>query len=168
MVLKAGLIVAIFMHMAWERESWKLLAAANLVATRSHSPSRHAPEKVAASSTAPTTNVRAHRDHWARRRLVRLHTARLARIACPCLFDGRRATRLRRFRWLRRPSPIAQSHVPARGRWRRIQSPHRHRIRTGLFEPKSPLRGNGIFRAETKRSKRPWRFKDAGAETKSR
>ena len=37
-----------------------------------------------------------------------------------------------------------------------------------LFEPKSPLRGNGIFRAETKRPKRPWRFKDAGAETKSR
>ena len=36
----------------------------------------------------------------------------------------------------------------------------------GLFEPKSPLRGNGIFRAETKRPKRPWRFKDAGAETK--
>jgi NAD(P)-dependent dehydrogenase (short-subunit alcohol dehydrogenase family) len=27
------------------------------------------------------------------------------------------------------------------------------------------LRGNGIFRAETKRPKRPWRFKDAGAET---
>jgi hypothetical protein len=40
--------------------------------------------------------------------------------------------------------------------------PHRHRIRTGLFEPKSPLRGNGIFRAETNRPKRPWRFKDAG------
>jgi hypothetical protein len=31
---------------------------------------------------------------------------------------------------------------------------HRHRIRTGLFEPKSLLPGNGIFRAETKRSKR--------------
>ena len=30
----------------------------------------------------------------------------------------------------------------------------RHRIRTGLFEPKSLLPGNGIFRAETKRSKR--------------
>ena len=41
-------------------------------------------------------------------------------------------------------------------------------VRTGLFEPKSPLRGNGIFRAETKRPKRPWRLKDAGAETKSR
>ena len=50
----------------------------------------------------------------------------------------------------------------------RRSCPHRHRIRTGLFEPKSPLRGNGIFRAETKRPKRPWRFKDAGAETKSR
>jgi hypothetical protein len=32
----------------------------------------------------------------------------------------------------------------------------------------SPLRGNGIFRAEIKRPKRPWRFKDVGAETKSR
>ena len=31
-----------------------------------------------------------------------------------------------------------------------------------------PLLGNGISRAETKRPKRPWRFKDAGAETKSR
>ena len=50
----------------------------------------------------------------------------------------------------------------------RRSCPHRHRIRTGLFEPKSPLRGNGIFRAETKRPKRPWRFKDAGPETKSR
>jgi hypothetical protein len=30
------------------------------------------------------------------------------------------------------------------------------------------LRGNGIFRAETKRPKWPWRFKDDGAETKSR
>ena len=50
--------------------------------------------------------------------------------------------------------------------WAR-ELPHRPRIRTGLFEPKSPLRGNGIFRAETKRPKRPWRFKDAGAETKS-
>jgi hypothetical protein len=50
----------------------------------------------------------------------------------------------------------------------RRSCPHRHRIRTGLFEPKSPLRGNGIFRAETNRPKRPWRFKDAGAETKSR
>jgi hypothetical protein len=47
----------------------------------------------------------------------------------------------------------------------RRSCPHRHRIRTGLFEPKSPLRGNGIFRAETKRPKRPWRFKNAGAET---
>ena len=27
----------------------------------------------------------------------------------------------------------------------RRSCPHRHRIRTGLFEPKSPLRGNGIF-----------------------
>src|SRR5580700_6799214 len=50
----------------------------------------------------------------------------------------------------------------------RRSCPHRHRIRTGLFEPKSPLLGNGISRAETKRPKRPWRFKDAGAETKSR
>ena len=51
--------------------------------------------------------------------------------------------------------------------WRR-SCPHRHRIRTGLFEPKSPLRKNRIFRAETKRPKRLWKFKDAGAETKSR
>ena len=56
----------------------------------------------------------------------------------------------------------------ARQRRGRRSCPHQHRIRTGLFEPKSPLRGNGIFRAETKRPKRPWRFKDAGAETKSR
>ena len=32
----------------------------------------------------------------------------------------------------------------------RRSCPHRHRIRTGLFEPKSPLLGNGISRAETK------------------
>ena len=42
----------IFMHMAWEGESWKLLAAANLVATRSHSPSRHAPEFVTSISSS--------------------------------------------------------------------------------------------------------------------
>ena len=36
------------------------------------------------------------------------------------------------------------------------------------FEPKSPLPENGIFRAETKRPKRLPRFRDAGAETKSR
>jgi hypothetical protein len=36
------------------------------------------------------------------------------------------------------------------------------------FEPKSPLPGNGIFRAETKRPKRLPRFRDAGAETNSR
>ena len=35
-------------------------------------------------------------------------------------------------------------------------------------EPKSPLPGNGIFRAETKRPKQPRRFKDAVAGTKSR
>ena len=34
-----------------------------------------------------------------------------------------------------------------------LSCPHRHRIRTGLFEPESPLRGNGIFTAETKRPK---------------
>src|SRR6202045_881097 len=37
---------------------------------------------------------------------------------------------------------------------------------TARAEPKAPLRGNGIFRSETKRPKRPWRFKDAGGETK--
>ena len=37
----------------------------------------------------------------------------------------------------------------------RRSCPHRHRIRTGLFETKSPLRGNGIFRAETKEALRP-------------
>jgi hypothetical protein len=35
-----------------------------------------------------------------------------------------------------------------------------------LIEPKSPLPGNGIFRAETKRPKRLPRFRDAGAETR--
>ena len=48
----------------------------------------------------------------------------------------------------------------------RRSCPHRHRIRTGLFEPKSPLRGNGIFRAETKRPKRLRRFENAATETK--
>ncbi len=38
----------------------------------------------------------------------------------------------------------------------------------GLFEPKSPLPGNRIFGAETKRPKRLERFRDAVAETKSR
>ena len=37
-----------------------------------------------------------------------------------------------------------------------------------MFEPKSLLPGNGIFKAETKRPKRLRRFKDAVAETKSR
>jgi thiamine pyrophosphate-dependent acetolactate synthase large subunit-like protein len=37
-----------------------------------------------------------------------------------------------------------------------------------LFEPKSPFPGNGIFKPETKRPKRPRRFRDAVAETKSR
>ena len=62
-------------------------------------------------------------------------------------------------------SPETDPRTQRRGR---RSCAHRHRIRTGLFEPKSPLRGNGIFRAETKRPKRPWRFKDADAETKSR
>jgi DNA repair photolyase len=38
----------------------------------------------------------------------------------------------------------------------------------GLFEPKSPLPGNGISRAETKRPKRLRRFKEAVGEKKSR
>jgi hypothetical protein len=46
-----------------------------------------------------------------------------------------------------------------------VDMPRFDAFEPGLFEPKSPLRGNGIFRAETKRPKRPWRFKDAGAET---
>ena len=62
-------------------------------------------------------------------------------------------------------SPETDPRTQRRGR---RSCAHRHRIRTGLFEPKSPLRGNGIFRAETKRPKRPWRFKNADAETKSR
>jgi hypothetical protein len=37
-----------------------------------------------------------------------------------------------------------------------------------LFEPKSPFPGNGIFKPETKKPKRPRRFRDAVAETKSR
>ena len=53
----------------------------------------------------------ARRDHWARRPPVRLHTVRSPRIACRCRFDGRRATRLRRFRSSRRPLPIAQSRL---------------------------------------------------------
>ena len=43
-----------------------------------------------------------------------------------------------------------------------------HAFEPGLFEPKSPLPGNGIFGAETKRLKRLRRFKEAVAETKSR
>jgi hypothetical protein len=31
---------------------------------------------------------------------------------------------------------------------------------TSLFEPKSPLLGNGIFRAETKRPKRLWKVQE--------
>jgi hypothetical protein len=46
-----------------------------------------------------------------------------------------------------------------------VDMPRFDAFEPGLFEPKSPLRGNGIFRAETKRPKRPWRFKNAGAET---
>jgi hypothetical protein len=34
-----------------------------------------------------------------------------------------------------------------------------------IAEKDVSVAGNGIFRAETKRPKRPWRFKDAGAET---
>ena len=37
-----------------------------------------------------------------------------------------------------------------------------------LFEPQSPLPGNGIIRAETKRPKRLERVRDAVAETTSR
>jgi hypothetical protein len=43
-----------------------------------------------------------------------------------------------------------------------------HHRAAGAREPIGFARGNGIFRAETTRPKRPWRFKDAGAETKSR
>jgi hypothetical protein len=46
-----------------------------------------------------------------------------------------------------------------------LPSPTSHSNRS--LRPKSPLLGNGISRAKTKRPKRPWRFKDAGAETKS-
>ena len=43
-----------------------------------------------------------------------------------------------------------------------------HAIEPGLFEPQSPLPGNEILRAETKRPKPLRSFKDALAETKSR
>jgi hypothetical protein len=50
----------------------------------------------------------------------------------------------------------------------RIVTVRRFAVESGLFEPQSPLPGNGILRPETKRPKRLRRFKDAVAETKSR
>ena len=41
-----------------------------------------------------------------------------------------------------------------------------HAFEPRLIEPKSPLPGNGIFRAETKRPKRLCKVKDTVAETK--
>ena len=48
----------------------------------------------------------------------------------------------------------------------RRSCPHRHPIRTGLFEPKSPFPGNGIFKPETRRARRLRSFEDGFAETK--
>ena len=59
---------------------------------------------------------------------------------------------------LSKPKPISNSAFQL----------NNHAFEPGLFEPKSLLPGNGIFRAETKRPKRLQRVRDAVAETKSR
>ena len=41
-------------------------------------------------------------------------------------------------------------------------------VELGLFEPRSPLPGNGFLKAETKSSKGLRKFKNAVAETESR
>ena len=74
--------------------------------------------------------------------------------------DSRRAWRLR-------ASPTCRRNDPASIKCLAFL-PNSRAFEPSLFERKSPLPGNGIFRAETKRPKRLPRFRDAGAETKSR
>jgi hypothetical protein len=64
----------------------------------------------------------------------------------------------------------AMGMLAAEERIEREQQVSELREKTAALEGKvgSPLRGNGIFTPETKKPKRPWRFRDAGAETKSR
>ena len=50
----------------------------------------------------------------------------------------------------------------------RIVTVRRFAVESGLFEPQSPLPGNGFLKAETKSSKGLRRFKNAVAETESR
>ena len=50
----------------------------------------------------------------------------------------------------------------------RIVTVRRVAVESGLFEPQSPLPGNGFLKAETKSSKGLRRFKNAVAETESR
>ena len=103
----------------------------------------------------------------------------LARFFAPRLFE---ALRLLLSRCHARRAAVAQTSPACAYCRRRPRGPHPRQLQEShqfgqesraalllsLGEPKSPLLGNGISRAETKRPKRPWRFKDAGAETKSR
>ena len=51
---------------------------------------------------------------------------------------------------------------------KRYFSPGAQPVEPGLFEPRSPLPGNGFLKPETKSPKGLRRFKNAVAETESR
>jgi hypothetical protein len=65
----------------------------------------------------------------------------------------REVRRGRMKRWLRRDPETVRSKSGFR-KCSQATTATFLKARTGLFEPKSPVRGNGIFRAETKRPKR--------------